>query len=79
MKPIPSINCIQHRNNTLLIAFGAKIVWDNQLVNGSWVTYLASSADFAGADDNQQLGKGERAWDQDHQTHSLTFDYNLLV
>ena len=36
--------------------------------------YLSSPADFAGADDHQ-LGKGERAWDQDHRTHSLLFDY----
>ena len=27
------------------------IVWDNQRMNGSWDAYLASLADFAGADD----------------------------
>ena len=31
---------------------GVEIVWDNvDWMNGSWDAYLASSADFAGADD----------------------------
>ena len=44
-------------------------------MNGSWDAYLASPADFAGADDITNLVKGERAWDLDHRTHSLIFDY----
>ena len=39
------------QKNTLLIAFGVEIVWDNQQMNGSWDVYLASPADFAGTDD----------------------------
>ena len=35
----------------MLIAFGVDIVWDNQWMNGSWVTYLASPADSVGLDD----------------------------
>ena len=31
--------------------FGVEIVWDNQRINGSRDAYLASPADFAGADD----------------------------
>ena len=37
--------------NSLSLAFGVEIVWDNQRMNGSWDAYLVSPADFAGADD----------------------------
>ena len=48
--------CIWRRKNALLIAFGVKIIRDNQWINVSWDTYLAPPpplppADFAGADD----------------------------
>ena len=45
-----------------------------QRMNGSWDAYLAPPADFAGVDDiitKIELGKGERAWDWGHRTHSL--------
>ena len=48
----------------------------DQRMNGSWDAYRASPADFAGADDLiTNLGKGERAWDRDHRTHSLIFEF----
>ena len=54
MKDERKVYCVRRRKNALLITFGVEIVWDNQLIkriNASWDTYLASPADFAGADD----------------------------
>ena len=49
-----SIDCFRHKKNAFLIAFGVEIVLDNQSINEwineSWDAYLASPADFAGAD-----------------------------
>ena len=39
----------------------------------SWDAYLASPADFFCRGGSNH--KGERAWDPDHRTHSLIFDY----
>ena len=45
-------HCVRCSNNALLLtAFGVDIVWYNQQMNGAWDAYLASPADFAGADD----------------------------
>ena len=43
--------CVRRRKNALLIQIGIEIVWDNERINGSCDVYLASPADFAGADD----------------------------
>ena len=44
--------CIRRSKNALLIQIGVEIVRDNVYwMNGSWDAYLASPADFAGADD----------------------------
>ena len=43
---------VWRRKNALLIQFGVEVVWGNvDSTNGSWDAYLASPADFAGADD----------------------------
>ena len=47
-------------------------------LNGSWDVYLASPADFAGVVDIITNLAKERAWDRDHRTHSIIFDYYLL-
>ena len=46
-----------------------------QWMNGSLDAYLASHADFAVADDIITILAKERAWDREHRTHSLIFDY----
>ena len=51
----------------------------NQQMNGSWDAYLATLADFAGVDDIITNLAEEKPWNQDHQTHSLIFDYYLLL
>ena len=44
--------CVRRRKNALLTQIGVEIVWDNvDSMDGSWDAYLASPADFAGADD----------------------------
>ena len=49
-------------------------------MNGSWDTYLASPADLARVDDIiTDLAIEKRAWDQDHRTYSLIFDYYLKI
>ena len=45
------VYCVRRRKNAPLIQNGDEIVWDNQRINDSWDAYLASPADFAGADD----------------------------
>ena len=43
---------VRRRKNALLIQIGVVTVWDNvDSMNGSWDAYLASPADFAGAND----------------------------
>ena len=46
----------------------------DQRMNGSWEAFLASPADFVGADDVITNLAKERAWERDHRTHSLIFD-----
>ena len=43
-------------------------------MNGSWDVYLGSPTDFAGVNDVITNLAEERAWDRDHQMHSLIFD-----
>ena len=45
----PKCFVLERRKNALLIAFGVEKLYGT--MNGSWDAYLASPADFAGADD----------------------------
>ena len=54
MKEERKVYCVRRRKDALLITFGVEIVWDNKKIkrmNGSWDAYIASPADFSGADD----------------------------
>ena len=49
-------HCVRRRKKPI-IQIGVEIVWDNiELMDGSWNAYLASPADFTGADEIHQLG-----------------------
>ena len=63
-------NCVRRRKNALLILIGVEtLIWILGRVSGIPGRFCR------GWLHHRQLGKGERAWDREHRTHSLIFNY----